>query len=177
MLVYDEAVANKNYLDGLGTISIRPIDDDYPRPFSSSIYNEWGEMAPETRDMTIARWLITLTQDDRTEIPVGDLSAHTVWYGPTPGSRALNIGVSVVNEYRGKGIGAIAQRLLADELHNQGVVRVEAQTDIENFAEQKALEKAGFKCEGTLRKAQGRADGLHDIQVWSHIFSGELQAE
>lgn len=175
--VYDEVVARENYLDGVGTISIRAIDEDYPRPASTSIYDEWGEMAPETRDMVMSRWLITLTQDDRTEIPVGDLSAHSVWYGPTPGSRALNIGISIVNEYRGKGIGAIAHRLLADELHGQGIVRVEAQTDIENIAEQRALEKAGFKYEGTLRKAQGRADGLHDIQVWSHIYSGELQTE
>lgn len=174
---YDEGVANENFLEGLGTISIRAIDDDYPRPVSTSIYNEWGEMAPDIRDMAITRWLITLTQVDRTEVPVGDLSAHAVWYGPTPGSRALNIGISVVNEYRGKGVGAIAQRLLADELHKQGIVRVEAQTDIENFAEQKALERAGFKYEGTLRKAQGRVDGLHDIQVWSHIYSGKIDAE
>lgn len=134
-------------------------------------------MAPEVRDMAFSRWLITLNQMDQTEIPVGDLSAHAVWYGPTPGSRALNIGVSIVNEYRGKGIGAIAQRLLANELHEQGIVRVEVQTDIENIAEQRALDKAGFKYEGTLRKAQGRLDGLHDIQVWSHIFSGEIEAE
>jgi ribosomal protein S18 acetylase RimI-like enzyme len=167
-------VANENFREGLGTISIRAIDSDYPRPESTSIYEEWGEMAPEVRGMAISRWLITLTQMDRSEIPVGDLSAHAVWYGPTPGSRALNIGVSIVNEYRGRGIGAIAQRLLADELHKQGIVRVEAQTDVENIAEQKALEKAGFKNEGTLRKAQGRLDGLHDIQVWSHIFSGQI---
>ena len=74
-------------------------------------------MAPEIGDLAISRWLITLTRLDRTEVAVGDLSAHAVWYGPTPGSRALNIGIGVVNEYRGKGIGAIAQ------------------TDIENVAE------------------------------------------
>jgi RimJ/RimL family protein N-acetyltransferase len=134
-------------------------------------------MAPEVRDLAITRWLITLTQSDRSEVAVGDLSAHAVWYGPTPGSRSLNIGISLVNEYRGKGIGAIAQRLLAEELHKQGIVRIEAQTDIENFAEQKALERAGFKYEGTLRKAQARIDGLHDIQVWSHIYSGNTDAE
>jgi len=170
-------MANENFLDDLGTISIRAIDDDYPRPVSTSIYNEWGEMAPDISDMAMRRWLITLTQLDRTEVAVGDLSAHAVWYGPTSGSRALNIGIGVVNEYRGKGIGAIAQRLLVDELHKEGIVRVEAQTDIENFAEQKALENAGFKYEGTLRKAQGRIDGLHDIQVWSHIYSGKIDAE
>ena len=32
-----------------------------------------------------------------------------------------------------------------------------------------SLEKAGFAYEGTLKKAQARADGLHDLQVWSHI--------
>lgn len=160
---------DRNVIDGIGSVSIRSIDNDYPRPKSSSIFEEWGEMAPEIRDMAMTRWLIVLTQPDRVEIPVGDLSAHAVWYGPTPGSRALNIGISLVEDYRGKGIGAIAQRLLAEELHSQGIIRVEAQTDIENIAEQKALEKAGFKYEGTLRSAQSRADGVHDIQVWSHI--------
>lgn len=168
---------NENLISGLGTVSIRAIDDDYVRPVSTSVYEEWGEMAPEIQHLTMMRWLITLRASDGSEVAVGDLSAHAVWYGPTPASRTLNIGISVVNEYRGKGIGAIAQRLLADELHREGIVRVEAQTDIENIAEQKSLEKAGFKFEGTLRKAQGRADGLHDIQVWSHISSGEFKAE
>ena len=170
-------MANENLLKGLGTISIRAIAGDFPRPVSTSIYDEWGEMAPEIRDLAITRWLITLTQEDQSDVAVGDLSAHAVWYGPTPGSRALNIGISIVNEYRGKGIGSIAQRLLAEELHKQGIVRVEAQTDIENIAEQKSLERAGFRYEGTLRKAQARIDGLHDIQVWSHIFSGYLDSE
>lgn len=166
-----------NSIKGLGVTSIRAIDDEHPRPRSTSIYEEWGEMAPDVQDMAITRWLIELTQPDNAVIPVGDLSAHAVWYGPTPGSRALNIGISIVNEYRGKGIGAIAQRLLAEELHKQGIVRVEAQTDVENVAEQKALEKAGFTYEGTLRRAQGRADGLHDIQVWSHISAEAFQSE
>ena len=99
----------------------------------------------------------------------GDLSAHAVWYVPTPRSRALNIGISLVEKYRGKGIGAIAQRLLAGVLHRQGTVRVEAQTDVINVAEQKSLEKAGYKFEGVLRQAQQRADGTHDMQVWSHL--------
>lgn len=162
---------------GVGTVGIRAIDDDYPRPESSSIYDNWGEMAAEVRDMLLSRWLITLTLPDQSEIAVGDLSAHAVWYGPTPGSRSLNIGIGIVNEFRGKGIGSVAQRLLADELHAQGIVRVEAQTDIENVAEQRSLANAGFSLEGTLRKAQGRADGLHDIQVWSHIDSAHLETK
>lgn len=160
---------SKNAIRGLGRVSIRAIDNDYPRPMSSSSYDEWGEMAPEVRDMVMERWIIELTQPEKIVVEVGDLSAHAVWYGPTPGSRALNIGVSLVEAYRGKGIGSIAQRLLAEELHSQGIDRVEAQTDVENIAEQKSLKKAGFVFEGVLRRAQQRADGVHDIEIWSHV--------
>lgn len=162
-------MVNENVIPDLGRVSIRAIDNDYPRPKSSSIYSEWGEMAPEIRDMVMEHWIIELTESDGNVVEVGDLSAHAVWYGPTPGSRALNIGISLVDEYRGKGIGSIAQRLLADELHGQGIVRVEAQTDVTNVAEQKSLKKAGYKLEGTLHMAQQRADGLHDLEVWAHF--------
>jgi RimJ/RimL family protein N-acetyltransferase len=160
---------SKNAILGLGRVLIRAIENDYPRPMSSSVYGEWGEMAPEIRDMVFERWIIELSRPEAITVEVGDLSAHSVWYGPTPGSRALNIGISLVEAYRGKGIGSIAQRLLAQELHKQGIVRVEAQTDVENIAEQKSLKKAGFIFEGVLRRAQQRADGLHDIEVWSHL--------
>ena len=68
-----------------------------------------------------------------------------------------------------QGIGAVAQRLLAEQLHDEGVVRVEASTDVENIAEQRSLAKAGFRLEGVIRGAQMRADGRHDIQGWSHL--------
>jgi RimJ/RimL family protein N-acetyltransferase len=59
--------------------------------------------------------------------------------------------------------------MLADVLHERGIVRVEASTDVTNVAEQRALAKAGFICEGTLRGAQMRADGRHDLQLWAHL--------
>ena len=154
---------------GIGEIAIREIDDDHQRPQSSSRFDEWGEMAPEARDMNFLRWLIESTNQSGEITPVGDMSAHPNWYGPTISSKAMNIGISLVEEFRGKGIGAIAQRLLAEELHRMEFVRVEAQTDVENIPEQKALKKAGFLLEGVARKAQGRSDGIHDLQVWSHI--------
>ncbi len=154
-------------------LTIRSIDDAHPRPVSHGVYDDWGERAADAAGMHVDRWLIEITAAGSAPIPVGDLSAHVVWYGPTPGSRAINIGISLLPEYRGRGFGGEAQRLLAEELHRQGVVRVEASTDIENIAEQRALDKAGFVLEGVLRSAQGRADGLHDLQVWSHLAQSE----
>jgi RimJ/RimL family protein N-acetyltransferase len=149
-------------------IVLRSVDGTAPRPHSTSIFEDWGELDPEAKDMQLERWLVLLVEDG-SETAVGDMSAHAVYYGPTPGSRALNIGISLVEDHRGKGYGSIAQRLLAELLHARGTVRVEAQTDVLNIAEQRALARAGFEFEGVLRSAQGRADGIHDIQVWSHI--------
>lgn len=147
---------------------IKAIDGETPRPRSHSKYEDWGEFDPHVADMDLERWLVLLVEEG-IETPIGDMSAHAIYYGPTPGSRALNIGISLVEEYRGRGFGAQAQRQLAELLHARGVVRVEAQTDVTNIPEQRALARAGFELEGVLRQAQGRADGLHDIQVWSHI--------
>ncbi|MGI3201592.1 GNAT family N-acetyltransferase [Streptomyces sp. GLT-R25] len=56
-------------------------------------------------------------------------------------------------------MGTRAQRLLVEYLfaHTQ-VVRIEADTEVENIAEQRALEKAGFTREGVLRSV-GFRDG------------------
>jgi RimJ/RimL family protein N-acetyltransferase len=149
-------------------VRIRAVAHDYPVTRSTSEFDDWGEMSPEARGMEISRWLIEVATDGQWR-EVGNLSAQAVRYGPTPASQAMNIGISIIKEFRDKGYGSIAQRLLAEEFHEKGFVRVEASTDILNIAEQKALKKAGFTYEGTLRKAQGRADGLHDLQIWSHL--------
>jgi len=160
---------NGEHIDGVGIVTIRPVAFDHPLPASPSPWGDWGEKDPEAMSLAMERWLVELTSEEGETEAVGDLSAHSVWYGASPGSRAINIGISLVEDHRGRGIGAVAQRLLAQELHSRGVVRVEASTDVENLAEQRALERAGFTYEGTLRLAQGRADGLHDLQVWSHV--------
>ena len=151
-----------------GSVAIRAVGEDEQRPPSSSTWDDWGEMDPAAMAMEHERWVVEVTEDGRTTV-VGDMSAHSVWYGPTAGSRALSIGISLVDEHRGRGIGPVAQRLLAEQLHDRGVVRVEAATDVDNVAEQRALERAGFRLEGILRGAQARRDGRHDLQVWSHL--------
>jgi RimJ/RimL family protein N-acetyltransferase len=160
---------SSSVIEGVGVVSIRAVDLDHPQPPAASVWDDWGDMDPAAKDMDLQRWIIEVTDASGQAIPVGSLSAHAVWHGPTPGSRALNIGIGLADEYRGRGIGAIAQRLLAEELHDAGTVRVEASTDVENVAEQRALAKAGFELEGTLRLAQARRDGLHDLQVWAHV--------
>jgi RimJ/RimL family protein N-acetyltransferase len=65
----------------------------------------------------------------------------------------VRIGIVLLPEHRGIGIGTAAQRLLADYLFaTTPVHRVEATTEADNIAEQRALERAGFVREGVLRE-------------------------
>jgi RimJ/RimL family protein N-acetyltransferase len=101
---------------------------------------------------------------------VGSVSWHTVQHGPSAACRAINMGISLFTEYRGRGYGSTAQRLLAEYLFSTRLVeRVEASTDTENIAEQRALVKAGFTREGVLRHAQFRNGEWRDVAIYSRL--------
>jgi RimJ/RimL family protein N-acetyltransferase len=64
----------------------------------------------------------------------------------------VQVGVLLFPEHRGKGVGTSAQRLLADYSFSVTVAnRLETTTEVDNVAEQRALENAGFVREGVLR--------------------------
>ena len=66
------------------------------------------------------------------------------------------MGIGLVADARGKGYGTVAQRLLVDYLFAHSPLhRIEADTEVDNIAEQRALEKAGFTREGVIRRVPG----------------------
>jgi RimJ/RimL family protein N-acetyltransferase len=72
-------------------------------------------------------------------------------------SYCWNIGIQLLPKARGRGVGTQAQRLLVQYLFaHTPVVRIEADTETSNFAEQRALEKSGFSSEGVLRSVAFR---------------------
>jgi RimJ/RimL family protein N-acetyltransferase len=88
-----------------------------------------------------------------------------------------NIGIILLPEWRGRGIGSVAQRQLADYLFSfTPVARIEASTLPQNVAEQRALERAGFTREGTLR-CIGFLDGAWcDNVLYSRVRTDSLSA-
>lgn len=93
----------------------------------------------------------------------GAVSWHWTQWGPTAGSRCPMIGIWLRPGYRGRGIGTAAQAQVAELFFRHTTVnRVEAHTDVENVAEQRALEAAGFRREGVTRGAQWRDGAYHD---------------
>lgn len=107
---------------------------------------------------------------DQTGQVLGRVTFHEVAYGPNHGSLAWRIGVTVLPQHRGRGIGARAQRLLADELFaSTDAFRVEADTDVPNVAERRALTAAGFREEGVLRGARWRAGQRRDAVLFARL--------
>lgn len=145
-------------------VELRVCDGSEQLPDCPNEFEDWGDRDPAAHPPGLERWLVIVDGEI-----AGTVSAHPHWYGPTSGSMAMNIGIGLIPEQRSKGVGAVAQRLLAELLHDRDIHRVEASTDVRNTAEQRALEKAGFGFEGVAREAQVRANGRHDLQVWSHL--------
>jgi RimJ/RimL family protein N-acetyltransferase len=78
------------------------------------------------------------------------------------------IGIILLPEARGQGIGTQAQRLLARYLFAHTTVhRIWAGTEADNIAEQRALEKAGFTREGIARGTGWRNGAWRDGVVYS----------
>ncbi len=101
---------------------------------------------------------------------VGSVSFIQVPYGPNRMSLAWRIGITILPEYRHRGYGAAAQRQLAAFLFaTTRANRVEADTDVENAAEQRSLELAGFQPEGIHRGAQFRQGRWHDRILYARL--------
>jgi len=75
----------------------------------------------------------------------------------------VEIGIALFPEHRGRGIGTEAQRQLVKYLFDTTPVhRIQAGTEIDNIAEQCALERVGFRREGQVRGAAFRAGRWRD---------------
>lgn len=121
---------------------------------------EDGFLGHDPRKLAVA-----LDHDDSC---IGDVSWLAIPTGPT--STCWNIGIVIVPEFRGKGYGTAAQRLLTGYLFATTTAnRVEAGTDVENLAEQRALEKAGFIREGIRRGSLFRDGKWRDMAIYGRL--------
>ena len=110
---------------------------------------EWVDLIIEKKDGTKIGW-----------------AAH---YVSAPNFGWIEIGYAIIPSERNKGYGTETIQILADYLFlTREIVRVQAVIDAANLASGKALKKAGFEREGTLRKALWNAKGnWADADVYS----------
>ena len=161
------------------TLGDADLLDEWNRDMEIGGFNDFGPRQPVPRDVLASGPL----RNERNgtliieRLPDGEPVGTVGWrlvtvYGPSPMSDAFQIGIELIPAARGQGLGVEAQRLVADYLFAATHVnRVEASTDIENVAEQRALEKAGYIKEGVARGSQFRASSHHDLVLYSRLRS------
>ena len=109
--------------------------------------------------------------------PIGIASWKAVHRGGSPGV-CLEIGLALLPEHRGRGLGTVAQRLLVDYLFRFTTAhRLEAGTDADNVAEQRALERIGFVREGVLREVAFRDGAWRDSVLYALLRDRRRDAE
>ncbi|MEU5567256.1 GNAT family N-acetyltransferase [Micromonospora musae] len=115
------------------------------------------------------------TQDGRLVVEAGPdaVAAGFVSYRAgqyAPRADYWEIGIALLPQWRGRGVGWRAQALLCDYLFaHTPVQRIQAGTHPENLPEQRSLEKAGFQLEGVVRACEFRAGRWCDGYLYSRL--------
>lgn len=152
------------------------LEAEYVDPETAGQFNWFGFVdagkirrrveAGET--LTRERGILAIVDD--TDQAVGAISWIASHNGPPPAGTCWNLGIWITPAHRGKNHGTDAQRLAAAYLFDVSrMERVEASTERDNVAEQRALEKAGFTREGVLRRACFRGGAWRDMVVFSKL--------
>jgi [ribosomal protein S5]-alanine N-acetyltransferase len=109
-----------------------------------------------------------MVEVEQEQVAAGLVSYRAGLYGGV--AKYWEIGIALLPEWRGRGIGWRAQAMLCDYLFSHTPAqRIQAGTHAENIAEQKSLEKAGFQLEGVVRAGEFRAGQWRDGYLYSRL--------
>jgi ribosomal-protein-alanine N-acetyltransferase len=141
-------------IEQAGLDVLRRLDTD---PSASEPFEWTGFRDPQARRRRWEEdgWLGRDSAHLAVSLPDGTLAGIVSWRtikvgGPDGG--CLEIGALLFPEHRSRGLGTAAQRLLTEYLFATTLAnRLQAITDTENLAEQRALERIGFQHEGVMR--------------------------
>ncbi|MEU4572165.1 MULTISPECIES: GNAT family protein [Nonomuraea] len=164
---------------GVSSVVLRPVteaDLEMFRRFATEpglIGLDWGgfrDAQAHARRFALDGYLaadhsrLIVTADGRT---AGFVDWRESGYGL---AKYWEIGIALLPDWRGRGVGWRAQAALCDYLFTHTPAeRIEARTHPENIAEQKSLEKAGFRLEGVLRSIEFRAGAWRDGWVYGRL--------
>lgn len=158
--------------DDLDTLARFQIEPDALGEFEWSGFRDVGWLRRRhEKDGFLASeggWLIVTTEDGHT--PAGFVTWGRRENSANAGAWCWVIGVAILPEHRRRGVGVRGQELLVEYLFaTTPIMRIEAGTDLENAAEQRALERLGFQREGVLRAAGFRDGRWCDMALYSRL--------
>lgn len=90
-------------------------------------------------------------------------------------SRTAEMGYYIGENYWNKGIATSAVKQACDFVfNNSDIIRIYAEPFARNVASCKVLEKAGFVCEGTLRKNAVKNGIVEDMKMYAKIKNTDI---
>ena len=111
--------------------------------------------------------ILPYTVDDACSFVIGSVS-YTIQTGCH--SNSASVGYYIGKRYWGKGYMSRALNLIIDKIfENPSVDRIYAEIFAENGPSARVLEKCGFVCEGTLRKAVVKVREVHDAKLYALV--------
>jgi ribosomal-protein-alanine N-acetyltransferase len=171
-----------------GQVHLRPIEEaeliGLTRllwdPSAPGDYQWFGFRVDKAREIE-RRWREDgLIGGDASFLAVGlDHGTCAGWVTWSSVSRTSNfeIGIALFPEHRGHGVGTAAQRQLVRHLFTTTTAnRLQAGTETDNVAEQRALERAGFRREGVQRGLYFRAGAWRDSIMYGLLRDEWLNA-
>ena len=160
-------------------VSLRPVaSDDLPELIrlltdreAAGEFQWFGHQVERARQVQ-RRWHEDgLIGADRSWLAVtadGDLAGWVTWLPVARMTAAVEIGIALFPQHRQRGVGTEAQRQLVEYLlATTPVHRLQACTELGNLAEQRALEKIGFRKEGVLHGVTFRAGQWRDSVLYA----------
>ncbi|HVK24910.1 MAG TPA: GNAT family protein [Actinokineospora sp.] len=124
---------------------------------------------PQPPPATLTRASVVWSDTDEL---LGVVSWHQVGWGRTRACAAWNVGIALLPTARGRRAGVGALALVARHLFaTTDLDRVEAATDVDNAAANRALLGAGFQREGVVRGAQLRTGVRRDMVLYGFLRS------
>jgi RimJ/RimL family protein N-acetyltransferase len=134
---------------------LRAMDTDYARPVSAQEFVE--RFKPGQPDPNRIEFSLRTVEGDKL---IGFVALHTIEWNNRAALLAIGIGDP---DYRGKGYGADALRLILRYAFNElNLYRVGLDVIGNNVQAIRAYEKVGFRREGALRRAVKRDGVRHD---------------
>ncbi len=145
---------NKKILDNLR--------DGLPYPYTVEDAKEFiTSMLSVNKDETYA---FAITEDDKAIGSIGVFRCNNIHF------RSAEMGYYIAESYWGKGIGTSAVEQTCKYIfENTDILRIFAEPFACNMASCRILEKAGFQCEGILRKNAVKNGVILDMKMYALI--------
>lgn len=138
------------------------LRDGIPYPYTVENAKEYiNSMMSADKAETYA---FAITVDDKAIGSIGAFRCNNIHF------RSAEMGYYIAESYWGKGIGTIAvEQTCRYIFENTDIIRIFAEPFAYNTASCRILEKAGFQCEGILRKNAIKNGAILDMKMYALI--------